>query len=66
MPDGYNSSGHDSNLRSFVEEHATIYDPETDDYDICIKQGEQKDEKGKRGKKKKSMAKLPNQKGDVT
>jgi hypothetical protein len=52
-------------LRSFVEEHATMYDPNIDDHDICVGRGEQKVEKGKRGKKKKSAGKLPNQTGDV-
>jgi len=32
MPDGYYSSGPNPNLRKFVEEHATPYDPETDTY----------------------------------
>jgi DNA modification methylase len=32
MPEGYYSSGPNPNLRQFVEEHATTYDPETDDY----------------------------------
>ena len=32
MPDGYYSSGPNPNLRKFVEEHATPYDPEHDDY----------------------------------
>lgn len=32
MPEGYYSSGPNPNLRRFVEEHATPYDPETDDY----------------------------------
>lgn len=35
-----------------------------EDYQICVGRGEQKDEKGKRGKKKKSMGKLPKLKGD--
>ena len=65
MPDGYYSSGPNSNLRSFVIEHANLYDPNIENYQICVGRGEQKDEKGKRGKKKKSVAKLPNQKGDV-
>jgi adenine-specific DNA methylase len=34
MPDGYYSSGPNPNLRKFVEEHATPYDPEKDDYDV--------------------------------
>lgn len=34
MPDGYYSSGPNPNLRRFVEEHATSYDPATDDYNI--------------------------------
>lgn len=34
MPDGYYSSGPNPNLRRFVEEHATPYDPETDDYNV--------------------------------
>ncbi|MBP9040763.1 MAG: hypothetical protein KBF64_03210, partial [Anaerolineaceae bacterium] len=34
MPEGYYSSGPNPNLRKFVEEHATPYDPETDDYDV--------------------------------
>jgi len=34
MPDGYYSSGPNPNLRRFVEEHATPYDPTTDDYDV--------------------------------
>jgi DNA modification methylase len=34
MPEGYYSSGPNPNLRRFVEEHATPYDPETDDYNI--------------------------------
>lgn len=34
MPDGYYSSGPNPNLRKFVEEHATPYDPETDDYNV--------------------------------
>jgi len=34
MPEGYYSSGPNPNLRRFVEEHATPYDPETDDYDV--------------------------------
>ena len=32
MPEGYYSSGPNPNLKQFVEEHATAYDPETDDY----------------------------------
>ena len=32
MPEGYYSSGPNPNLRRFVEEHATPYDPATDDY----------------------------------
>lgn len=34
MPDGYYSSGPNPNLRRFVEEHATPYDPAADDYDV--------------------------------
>jgi DNA modification methylase len=34
MPEGYYSSGPNPNLRRFVEEHATPYDPETDDYHV--------------------------------
>lgn len=34
MPGGYYVSGPNPNLRRFVEEHATPYDPETDDYDV--------------------------------
>jgi len=35
MPDGYYSGDKPNpNLRRFVEEHATPYDPETDDYDV--------------------------------
>lgn len=34
MPDGYYSSGPNPNLRKFVEEHATPYDPEKDDYNV--------------------------------
>jgi DNA modification methylase len=34
MPEGYYSSGPNPNLPRFVEEHATPYDPETDDYDV--------------------------------
>ena len=34
MPEGYYSSGPNPNLRQFVEEHATEYDPETDDYNV--------------------------------
>jgi len=34
MPEGYYSSGPNPNLRRFVEEHATPYDPETDNYDV--------------------------------
>jgi len=34
MPEGYYSSGPNPNLRRFVEEHATTYDPETDDYHV--------------------------------
>ena len=34
MPDGYYSSGPNPNLPRFVEEHATPYDPATDDYDV--------------------------------
>jgi len=33
MPDGYYSSGPNPNLGRFVAEHATPYDPATDDYD---------------------------------
>lgn len=35
MPDGYYSSGPNPNLRRFVEEHATPYDPATDDYNVA-------------------------------
>jgi 16S rRNA G966 N2-methylase RsmD len=34
MPEGYYSSGPNPNLHRFVEEQATPYDPETDDYDV--------------------------------
>jgi DNA modification methylase len=34
MPEGYYSSGPNPNLRKFVEEHATPYDPETNDYNV--------------------------------
>ncbi len=34
MPEGYYSSGPNPNLRHFVEGHATLYDPKTDDYDV--------------------------------
>lgn len=34
MPEGYYSSGPNPNLHSFVEEHATPYNPETDEYDV--------------------------------
>ncbi len=34
MPEGYYSSGPNPNLRRFVEEHATPYDPDTDDYHV--------------------------------
>lgn len=34
MPEGYYSSGPNPNLRRFVEEHATPYDPATDTYDV--------------------------------
>jgi len=34
MPEGYYSSGLNSNLRQFVEEHATPYDPKTDVYHV--------------------------------
>ena len=34
MPEGYYSSGPNPNLRRFVEEHSTPYDPETDDYNV--------------------------------
>jgi hypothetical protein len=34
MPEGYYSYGPNPNLRRFVEEHATPYDPETDDYNV--------------------------------
>ena len=34
MPEGYYSSGPNPNLRRFVEEHATPYDPETDNYKV--------------------------------
>jgi len=32
MPEGYYTSGPNPNLRRFVEEHVTPYDPESDDY----------------------------------
>ena len=35
MPEGYYSSGPNPNLRGFVEEHATPYDPTTDDHDVA-------------------------------
>ena len=34
MPEGYYSSGPNPNMRKFVEEHATPYDPEHDDYNV--------------------------------
>ena len=34
MTEGYYASGPNPNLRRFVEEHATPYDPETDDYNL--------------------------------
>ena len=34
MPEGYYSSGPNPNLRRFVEEHATPYDPATDNYNV--------------------------------
>jgi 16S rRNA G966 N2-methylase RsmD len=34
MPEGYYSSGSNPNLRRFVEEHATPYDPVTDRYKV--------------------------------
>jgi hypothetical protein len=34
MPEGYYSSGPNPNLRRFVEEHATPYDPDTDNYKV--------------------------------
>ncbi len=34
MPKGYYSSGPNPNLKKFVEEHATPYDPEADDYNV--------------------------------
>ena len=34
MPEGYYSSGPNPNLAKFVEENATPYDPETDDYNV--------------------------------
>jgi len=34
MPDGYYSSGPNPNLPRFVEEHATPYDPASDDYNV--------------------------------
>jgi len=34
MPEGYYSSGPNPNLRRFVEEHATLYDPEMDNYNV--------------------------------
>jgi len=34
MPEGYYSSGPNPNLRRFVEEHATPYDPATDKYKV--------------------------------
>jgi len=36
MPEGYYSSGPNPNLEKFVQEHATPYDPATDDYDVTI------------------------------
>ncbi|MCE7988199.1 MAG: hypothetical protein DYG89_44130 [Caldilinea sp. CFX5] len=35
MPEGYYSSGPNPNLRRFVEEHATPYDPVADEYNIA-------------------------------
>ena len=34
MPEGYYSSGPNPNLAAFVQQHATPYDPATDDYDV--------------------------------
>jgi hypothetical protein len=34
MSEGYYSSGPNPNLRRFVEEHATPYNPDTDDYSV--------------------------------
>ena len=34
MPEGYYSSGPNPNLRHFVDEHATPYDPKMDDYNV--------------------------------
>lgn len=34
MPEGYYSSGPNPNLRRFVEQHSTPYDPATDTYDV--------------------------------
>ena len=34
MPEGYYSSGPNPNLHRFVEEHATPYDPATDEYNV--------------------------------
>jgi 16S rRNA G966 N2-methylase RsmD len=34
MPEGYYSSGPNPNLARFVQEHATPYEPETDDYNV--------------------------------
>ncbi len=34
MPDGYYTSGPNPNLRRFVEEHSTPYDPATDNYRV--------------------------------
>ena len=34
MPEGYYSSGPNPNLEKFIVEHATPYDPATDDYDV--------------------------------
>ena len=34
MPEGYYSSGPNPNLRKFVDEHATPYDPEIDNYNV--------------------------------
>ena len=34
MPEGYYSSGPNPNLKAFVEQYATLYDPETDTYNI--------------------------------
>jgi len=34
MPEGYYSSGPNPNLKTFVEQHATPYDPENDTYNV--------------------------------